>query len=510
MQTLLRMQRFGFTVKTFPNFVNGDFVPSKASKHYDMLSPVTQELIAKVPQTTEEEFNAIVAHAKEAFKTWSMVPLVTRQRYMFDLVNCIKRDRQKICDLMTWEHGKTTLDANGDLTRGLEVIEHSCGMSHIYQGETIQNISKGIDCYSYRVPLGVCAGISAFNFPAMIPLWMIPVALTAGNTFVLKPSEKVAGTAEHIAKLIDEIGIPKGVFNIANGGFETTTQICRHPDIKAISFVGGNNAGEYIYQEGAKHNKRMQCNMGAKNHGILMPDADKEDALNALANAAFGASGQRCMALSTVVCVGETKEWIKELVPKAQSFKIGRGDDPKIDLSPVCYKELKDRIVSISQSAAKEGANILLDGTNYVHPEFPKGNFVAPTIIDGVKPHMTCYKEEIFGPVLVVLHAETLQEAIDMVNANPWGNGCAIFTRSGSAAYKFQTEIQAGQVGINIPIPVPLPMFSFTGNKRSMSGDLNFYGKAGMQFYTQWKTITARWKEEQEYTKLSAAFPTYK
>ena len=372
------------------------------------------------------------------------------------------------------------------------------------------NISKGIDTYSFRTPLGVCAGIAPFNFPAMVPLWMFPFAITCGNTFVLKPSERVAGAADYLAKLFQEINLPKGVVNIVQGGFDTTTHICKHPDIKAISFVGGNSAGEYIYQEGAKQGKRMQCNMGAKNHGVIMPDADKEDALNALVNAAFGASGQRCMALSTVIFVGETKEWVKDLSAKAQSFKIGAGNEEGIDLSPVCYADLKKRIVSLCDSAKKEGASLPLDGTQYVHPKYPKGNFVAPTIIDNVTTNMTCYKEEIFGPVLVCLHANTLQEAIDIINANEWGNGTAIFTRSGSAAYKFQHDVECGQVGINVPIPVPLPMFSFTGNKKSIAGDLNFYGKAGMRFYTQWKTVTARWKEENEFTKLSTTFPTYK
>ncbi len=263
------------------------------------------------------------------------------------------------------------------------MVEHACGISHIIQGETIQNISKGIDTYSFRVPLGVCAGVAPFNFPAMIPFWMFPFAITCGNTFVLKPSERVAGATDHIAKLVKEIGLPKGVFNVVQGGFDTTKQICEHPDIKAISFVGGNQAGEYIYTEGAKRGKRMQCNMGAKNHGIIMPDADKEDALNALVNAAFGASGQRCMALSTAVFVGETKEWVKDLIPKAQSFKIGAGNE-NVDLSPVCYKELKERIVKLVKSAYKDGANVVLDGTNYVNEKYPQGNFLAPTIIDNV------------------------------------------------------------------------------------------------------------------------------
>lgn len=429
---------------------------------------------------------------------------------MFDLAAVVRRDADKLAAIMTEEHGKVTPDSKGDVQRGLEVVEHACGTTHVMTGETIENISKGIDCYSFRTPLGVCAGVSAFNFPAMIPLWMFPLAVTCGNTFVLKPSEKVSGTAMHLAKLCQEINLPKGVFNIANGGFDTTKQICTHPDIKAISFVGGNMAGEYIYRVGAEHGKRVQCNMGAKNHAIIMPDADKEDTLNALANAAFGASGQRCMALTTAVFVGESHAWLKDLIPKAKSFKIGAGNEPGIDLAPVCYPELKERIVKLIKNSKKEGADLLLDGSDYVNPQYPKGNFVAPTIIDNVKPTMECYREEIFGPVLICIHVNTLQEAIDLVNKNEWGNGSAIFTKSGSAARKFQNEIEAGQVGINLPIPVPLPMFSFTGNKRSFHGDLNFYGKSGVKFFTQWKTVTARWKEEDEFQALSTSFPTFK
>lgn len=315
---------------------------------------------------------------------------------------------------------------------------------------------------------------------------------------------------EHMCKLLQEIKLPKGVVNVVHGGFDTTSHIVHNPDIKAVSFVGGNSAGEYIYKVAGETGKRAQCNMGAKNHCVIMPDSDKEDAINALVNAAFGASGQRCMALTTAVFVGESKEWVHDIAAKAKSFKIGPGKDEGIDLSPVCYPELKERIINLCNTAEKEGATLLLDGTKYVHPDYPKGNFVAPTLIDNVTPKMTVYKEEIFGPVLVCCHVNTLQEAIDLINSNEWGNGTAIFTKSGSAARKFQNEVEAGQIGINVPIPVPLPMFSFTGNKKSFYGDLNFYGKNGIKFFTQWKTITARWKEEDEHTTLSTTFPTYK
>lgn len=358
--------------------------------------------------------------------------------------------------------------------------------------------------------MGVCAGVAPFNFPAMIPLWMFPLAITCGNTFVLKPSERVPGAMEHMCKLLKEINLPKGVLNVVQGGFDTTSHIVHHKDIKAVSFVGGNRAGEYIYKVCGETGKRAQVNMGAKNHCVIMPDSDKEDALNAIVNAAFGASGQRCMALTTAVFVGDSKEWVHDIAKKAQSFKIGSGAEQGIDLAPVCYPELKERILSLIGTAEKEGARVVLDGSKYVHPKFGSGNFVAPTIIDNVTPNMTVYKEEIFGPVLICCHVNTLQEAIDFINTNDWGNGTSIFTKSGSAARKFQYEVEAGQVGINVPIPVPLPMFSFTGNKKSFYGDLNFYGKNGVKFFTQWKTVTSRWKEEHEFTQLSTSFPTYK
>lgn len=416
--------------------------------------------MAKSPQSTAAELEAAVKSSAEAFKTWSQVPILTRQKYMFDLAHIIRRDTEKYAARMTEEHGKTKADAKGDVIRGLEVVEHACGTSHIITGETIENISKGIDCYYYRVPLGVCAGIPAFNFPLMIPLWMFPIAITCGNTFIIKPSERVGGAVDMLTHALKEIDLPKGVVNVVHGGFETTKQLCAHPTVKALSFVGSNKAGEYVYEVGSKHGKRVQSNMGAKNHGIVMPDADKDDALNALCNAAFGASGQRCMALSVAVLVGDANKWIPDLVKKAQSFKIGAGKDDGVDLSPVCYPELKERIVSLISTAEKEGATLALDGRNYKHPQHTKGNFVGPTIITNVNENMTCYKEEIFGPALVVVSKPDLQSAIEFINANAWGNGAAIFTRSGNCARKFQYECEAGQLGINVPIPVTICCYS--------------------------------------------------
>jgi len=500
--------RFSTTTK---NFINGEFKESKATKWFNIYNPATQELVNKIPQTTNEEFNEAVSAAEEAFKTWRDVPILVRQRYMFDYLMKLRENQEELAKMITREQGKTLIDARGDVQRGMEVVEHTLSFASIMMGETSENISRGIDLYSYRVPLGVCAGIAPFNFPVMIPLWMFPVGITCGNTYVLKPSEKVTGASTLLAQLLQDIKLPKGVVNLVHGGHDTVNNIIEHPSIKSISFVGSNQAGEYIYNEGSKHGKRVQSNMGAKNHGILLPDADKEEALNALAGAAFGATGQRCMALTTAVFVGEAQNWIPDLIEKAKKLKISIGTDEGVDLGPLVDAGLKERVISHINSAEKEGAKVALDGRGFVHPKYTKGNFVGPTVLDHVKPGMKCYDEEIFGPVLCVVRVDTFEEAIKLVNENRWGNGCSLFTKSGPAARKFQHEIHAGQVGINIPIPVPLPMFSFTGNKDSFRGDLNFYGKAGVLFYTQQKTITARWREEhEERSKLSTAFPVMK
>eukprot|EP00343_Euplotes_focardii_P012305 CAMPEP_0205833984 /NCGR_PEP_ID=MMETSP0206-20130828/50434_1 /ASSEMBLY_ACC=CAM_ASM_000279 /TAXON_ID=36767 /ORGANISM="Euplotes focardii, Strain TN1" /LENGTH=344 /DNA_ID=CAMNT_0053140793 /DNA_START=477 /DNA_END=1511 /DNA_ORIENTATION=+ len=344
----------------------------------------------------------------------------------------------------------------------------------------------------------------------MIPLWMYPVAITCGNTYILKPSERVSTTTELLIDLLEKSGVPKGVVNVVNGGKETVTQICQHPDIKAISFVGSNQAGEYIYKEGSKHGKRVQSNMGAKNHCIVLPDADKEDTLNALIGATFGSTGQRCMALAVTVMVGDAQDWVPELVAKAQELKVGPGNDETVDIAPLSSKEALLKVERLIESGARNG-KLLLDGRNVKVEGYPEGNWIGPTVIDNVTPGMECYDEEIFGPVMLIVRAKTHQEAIDIVNSNKYGNGAAIFTRSGNAARKFQREIEAGQIGINLPIPVPLPMFSFTGNKASFWGQNNFYGKSGANFCTQWKTVTSRWREESEDVyKVSTAMPTMK
>jgi malonate-semialdehyde dehydrogenase (acetylating)/methylmalonate-semialdehyde dehydrogenase len=499
------------TAITTKNFINGEFKDSKASQWFNIYNPATQELVNKVPQTTNEEFADAMKSAEDAFKTWKEVPILVRQRYMFDYLIKLKENHEELAKAITREQGKTLIDARGDVQRGLEVVEHCLSFASIMMGETSENISKNIDLYSYRVPLGVCAGIAAFNFPVMIPLWMYPVGITCGNTYILKPSEKVAGASMILAQLLQDIKLPKGVVNFVHGGRDTVNNILEHPSIRAVSFVGSNQGGEYVYEKGSKNGKRVQSNMGAKNHGIILPDADKEEALNALTGAAFGASGQRCMALTTAVFVGDAQNWIPDLVEKAKKLKVSIGTEEGVDLGPLCDPPLKERVLAHINQAEKEGAKIPLDGRGYVNPKYPKGNFIGPTVLDYVTTEMTCYREEIFGPVLCVVRVNTYDEAIQFINNNRWGNGCALFTKSGSNARKFQHEIQAGQLGINIPIPVPLPMFSFTGNKDSFRGDLNFYGKAGVHFYTQQKTITARWREDnEERSKVSTAMPIMK
>jgi malonate-semialdehyde dehydrogenase (acetylating)/methylmalonate-semialdehyde dehydrogenase len=363
-------------------------------------------------------------------------------------------------------------------------------------GETVENVSRNIDTYSYRQPLGVCAGICPFNFPAMIPLWMFPLAITCGNTYVLKPSERDPGASMMLARLAKEAGLPDGVLNVVHGAKDTVNFICDAPDIRAISFVGGDAAGRHIHERGTRNGKRVQSNMAAKNHATILPDADKNRTLDQLVGAAFGASGQRCMALSAAVFVGEAKNWIPDLVERVRKLKVSQGEEPGADLGPLISPQAKARVESLIQSAADEGAKVVLDGRGIKVQGYEKGNFVGPTVIADVKPNMKCYTEEIFGPVLICLTADTLDDAIKMINSNPYGNGTAVFTNSGALARKYQHEIDVGQVGINVPIPVPLPFFSFTGSRKSFLGATHFYGKMGVEFFTQTKTITSNWNPD--------------
>lgn len=476
--------------------INGEFVDSNTQEWIDLTDPATQEVIAKVPQTTNDEINEAVAAAKEAFKTWRKTPITTRARIFLTYQALIREHMDELAELLTSEQGKTIADARGDVFRGLEVVEHAAGIANLQMGDFVENVATGVDTYSIWQPLGVCAGITPFNFPAMIPLWMFPMAIATGNTFILKPSEQDPMVTLRLVELAIEAGVPKGVLNVVHGGKPTVDAICDHPDIKAVSFVGSTNVGHHVYDRASKAGKRVQCMMGAKNHAVILPDANKEQTLNQLAGAAFGAAGQRCMALSVVVLVGDAKDWVDEIKAKAEGLVVSAGKHDK-DLGPLISPQAKERVERLIQTGVDEGAKLLLDGRGITVEGYENGNFVGPTIFDNVTTDMQIYSQEIFGPVLCIMRANSLDEAIEIINANPNGNGTAIFTQSGAAAHKFQQDIDVGQVGINLPIPVPLPMFSFSGSRASKLGDLGPYGKQAVQFYTQTKTVTARWFDDE-------------
>lgn len=476
--------------------VDGQFVESKAREFRDVVDPATQEVLARVPMCEADEVGLAVKAAAEAFKTWRNVPIGQRARIMLKLQELIRRDMKKLAAALTAEQGKTLPDAEGDVFRGLEVVEHAAGIGTLTMGEFVENVAGGLDTYSIRQPIGVCAGITPFNFPAMIPLWMFPMAIVCGNTFVLKPSEQDPMTPMLLAALAIEAGVPPGVLNVVHGGKAAVDALCTHPDVKAVSFVGSCGVGEHVYKLSSEHGKRAQCMMGAKNHAVIMPDANKEQSLNALVGAGFGAAGQRCMAVSVAVLVGDANRWIPDIVAKAKSLKVSAGTEPGADLGPLVSKQAKQRVEGLIEQGVKEGAKLELDGRNAKVAGYDKGNFVGPTVFSGVKPGHEIYRQEIFGPVLCLVSADTLDEAIELINQNPYGNGTGIFTQSGAAARKFQSDIDVGQVGINVPIPVPVPYFSFTGSRGSKLGDLGPYGKQAVQFYTQVKTITARWFDD--------------
>ena len=476
--------------------INGQFVESKTTQWRDVVNPATQQVLARVPFATAEEIDAAVASAKEAFKTWKKTPIGARARIFLKLQQLIRENMGELAAMLTAEQGKTLPDAEGDVFRGLEVVEHAASIGNLQLGELANNVANGVDTYTLLQPLGVCAGITPFNFPAMIPLWMFPMAIATGNTFVLKPSEQDPMVTMRLCELALEAGIPAGVLNVIHGGEDAVNAICDHRDIKAVSFVGSTKVGTHVYNRATLAGKRAQCMMGAKNHAIILPDANKEQTLNAIAGASFGAAGQRCMALPVVVLVGEAQSWIPDLVAKAKTLKISGGVEKGTDVGPVISCAALSRIEGLIDTGVAEGAKLELDGRKPQVAGYEKGNFVGPTIFSGVKPGMTIYDQEIFGPVLALVNAATLDEAIDFINDNPNGNGTALFTQSGAAARKFQEDIDVGQVGINVPVPVPVPLFSFTGSRASKLGDLGPYGKQVIMFYTQTKTVTSRWFDD--------------
>jgi malonate-semialdehyde dehydrogenase (acetylating)/methylmalonate-semialdehyde dehydrogenase len=486
----------GTTLQQVKLLIDGEWVQSQSQEWHDIVNPATQEVLAKVPFATAAEVDAAIAAAQRAFQTWKLTPIGARMRIMLKLQALIREHSKRIAVVLSAEQGKTIADAEGDIFRGLEVVEHACSIGTLQMGEFAENVAGGVDTYTLRQPIGVCAGITPFNFPAMIPLWMFPMAIACGNTFVLKPSEQDPLSTMLLVELAVEAGVPAGVLNVVHGGKDVVDALCTHKDIKAVSFVGSTAVGTHVYDLAGKLGKRVQSMMGAKNHAVVLPDANREQTLNALVGAGFGAAGQRCMATSVVVLVGAAKQWLPDLKALAQKLKVNAGSEPGTDVGPVVSKRAKARILELIESGVKEGAKLELDGRDIKVPGYEQGNFIGPTLFSGVTTDMQIYTQEIFGPVLVVLEVDTLDQAIALVNANPFGNGTGLFTQSGAAARKFQSEIDIGQVGINIPIPVPVPFFSFTGSRGSKLGDLGPYGKQVVQFYTQTKTVTSRWFDD--------------
>jgi len=481
------------SVPTLKHLIGGKLVESRSTEWRDVVNPASQEILARVPFATPEELELAVKSAQEAFAGWRTTSAPARMRVMLRFQQLLRDQTDRLAQLITAEHGKTLADAVGEVGRGLEVVEHACSIASLQLGEFGNQASSGVDVYTLIQPLGVVAGLTAFNFPVMLPCFMFPMAVACGNTFILKPSEQDPSSALALAELAQEAGLPPGVLNVVHGGAAVATAICDHPAIKAVSFIGSTAVGTQVYRRASQAGKRCQAMMGAKNHCVILGDASKEGALNALAGAAFGAAGQRCMATPVAVFVGEARAWIPEFVEKARALKVGPGTDKTADLGPLVSKPARARVEKLIQSGVDQGAKLLLDGRNPQVPGNPAGNFVAPTIFAGVKPEMDIYKEEIFGPVLCLVEAEDLDAAIRFVNANPNGNGVGLFTQDGWAARKFQEEIDVGQVGINLPIPVPVAYFSFTGSRGSKLGDLGPNGKQAVSFWTQTKTVMARW-----------------
>ncbi|MDC5806123.1 CoA-acylating methylmalonate-semialdehyde dehydrogenase [Vibrio europaeus] len=482
--------------QTVSLFVGGEFCQSQSSQWIDVTNPATNAVIAKLPCATEEEMERAIRNAETVFHQWKNVAVSERARVMLRYQHLLKEHHDEIAEILSKETGKTTVDAKGDVWRGIEVVEQAGNIASNMMGETLENVATDIDSYSLIQPLGVCCGITPFNFPAMIPLWMFPLAIAAGNTFVLKPSEQVPLTAMRLAQLFEQAGAPKGVLQIIHGGKEQVDYLLKHPVIKAVSFVGSVSVAQYIYHTGTANNKRVQAFAGAKNHMVVMPDANKAQVVNNLVGSSVGAAGQRCMAISVAVFVGSSKDWIGDLASEMAKVKPGAWNDEQAGYGPLISQQAKLRVMSLIEEGKAQGAKCELDGTNCTVEGLPDGNWLAPTLFSGVTTDMSIYQQEIFGPVLVCLEVDTLEEAIELINNNPYGNGTSIFTANGAAARKYQHEILVGQVGINVPIPVPLPFFSFTGWRGSFYGDLHAYGKQAVRFYTETKTVTARWFDD--------------
>jgi len=482
-------------MQTIQNAIDGHKVTSSSQRIAPVYNPATGERTASLPLSTVGEVNAAITAAKKAAADWGTTPPLKRIKHMFRFKELLDRNADEIARTISNQHGKTHVDALGELQRGIDVVDFACGIPHLLKGEYSRNVGPEIDSWSDRQPLGVVAGITPFNFPAMVPMWMYPVAVACGNTFVLKPSERDPSTSMLVWDLFQEAGFPPGVLNVVHGDKEAVDAILDHPDIKAVSFVGSTPVAEYIYARGSAAGKRVQALGGAKNHMIVMPDADMEQAVDALMGAGFGSAGERCMAISAAVPVGEKTgdRLVEALAPKIRMLKVGPASDPESEMGPVITAEAKHRIEGLIGQGVKEGAELVVDGRGLELQGYERGFFLGGSLFDHVTKDMTIYKTEIFGPVLCLVRARGYEEAADLVNRNEYGNGTAIFTRDGDTARAFAASIEVGMVGINVPIPVPVAYHSFGGWKRSLFGDHSIYGPEGVRFYTRLKTVTARW-----------------
>jgi malonate-semialdehyde dehydrogenase (acetylating)/methylmalonate-semialdehyde dehydrogenase len=494
---------------TIEHWIGGSFTSGAGSRRGAVYNPATGQQQHEVVLAETSDVDAAVAAAKTAFETWGDASLSTRTKIMFNFRELVNGRVNELAEIISDEHGKVLSDAAGEVQRGLEVIEFACGIPQLLKGEYSDQASTGVDVFSFREPLGVCAGITPFNFPAMVPMWMYPVAIACGNTFVLKPSERDPSVSNYIAGLWREAGLPAGVFNVVHGDKVAVDAILEHPDIAAVSFVGSTPIARYIHQKGSAAGKRVQALGGAKNHAIVLPDADLEFAANHLAAAAYGSAGERCMAISAAVAVGGAGDPLTDILArKAGEVVVGSGRDPNSEMGPVVTAAAKERIETLIGTGEQQGAKLVVDGRGLKVSGYEDGFFVGPTLIDQVRTGMDVYTEEIFGPVLSVVRADSVDAAIDLINANPYGNGTAIFTSSGEAARKFQRGVNVGMIGINVPIPVPMAYYSFGGWKDSLFGDKHMHGPEGVSFYTRGKVITARWPHVEAAHGASMHFPT--
>ncbi len=498
-------------MRTIDHWVGGKSTSGSGERRGRVWNPATGEQQAEVALASRADVDAAVRMASEAFTEWSQASLSQRTKVLFAFRELVNANVGRIAEAITDEHGKVLSDARGEVQRGLEVVEFACGIPQLLKGDFSAQVSTGVDLFSFREPLGVCVGITPFNFPAMVPMWMFPVAIACGNTFVLKPSERDPSAALILAELWAEAGLPEGVFNVVHGDKEAVDALLEHPDVAAVSFVGSTPIAKYIHTKATENGKRVQALGGAKNHAIILPDADLEYAADQLVAAAFGSAGERCMAISAAVTVGGVGGDLVSLVSeRARAVKVGSGRDAESDMGPVVTPEARDRIVGLIGSGEEQGASLSVDGRGLSVAGHEGGFFVGPTVVDRVTPEMDVYTEEIFGPVLTVLHLDDVDKAIDLINANPYGNGTAIFTSSGEAARRFQRGVRVGMIGVNVPIPVPMAYYSFGGWKDSLFGEHHIHGPEGVAFYTRAKVVTARWPHVDlaEHQQAQFSFPT--